>query len=396
MEKVVLVINCGSSSLKFAVINPENKHLLASGIAERLTLPDATISFKFQGIKTEKEIPKADHKGAFFELVAALKEYQLIDGVIAVGHRVVHGGECFKASCIITSEVRQGIEGCCHLAPLHNPAHLIGIDTAMTSFPDVKHIAVFDTSFHQTMPAKAFRYPLPDRFYKEKQLRRYGMHGTSYRFVHQQAVECLGMKQDEGSFVIAHLGNGASAAAVLNGKSVDTTMGLTPLEGLMMGTRCGSIDPNIFSFLKQTYGYNLEEITKILNSESGLLGLSNITNDCRDIEEAVEAGDDQAKLTMDVFCYVAAKQLAGMAVALDKIDALVFTGGIGENSAFVRKKILQELAVFNFAEDERRNMECRFGKEGLITTDQSTKAIVIGTNEELMIAMDSAMLIKNS
>ena len=286
------------------------------------------------------------------------------------------------------------IESCTHLAPLHNPANLVGIKAAQKHFPGLPMTTVFDTSFHQSMPAQAYTYALPYEYYRDHGLRKYGFHGTSYRFVAEATCSALNLDINNSRVVIAHLGNGASAAGVLNGESVDTTMGLTPLEGLVMGTRCGNVDPNVFSFLNKTYGYSMEEITDILNKKSGLLGISELSNDCRAIEEACAEGNKQAQLAMDVFCYVLAKQLAGLAVATGGIDALAFTGGIGENSDVIRGKVLEMLGFLGFELDQQRNLDNRFGHEGVITSDASkVTAIVVATNEELMIAKDTAALI---
>ncbi len=392
-QENILIINCGSSSLKFAVINPQNGDEKISGVAERLSTPEAFVRWKFQGNKDMVEMPSAGHFEVFGKLLDVLKETNLFDTIGGIGHRVVHGGETFKESCIITDEVVQGIEDCIHLAPLHNPAHLVGIRAAIEYFPGLKQATVFDTAFHQTMPERAYIYAVPYEYYEEQGLRRYGMHGTSYRYVSARAAEMLGLELNNSAILVAHLGNGASAAAVLNGESVDTTMGLTPLEGLVMGTRSGSLDPNVFSFLNKTYGYTLEEITDILNKKSGLLGISGLSNDCRAIEEAAAEGNRRAQLALDVFCYVLAKQLAGLAVALGRIDALAFTGGIGENSDLIRKKVLELMAVFGFDMSDELNEKFRFGNEGVITNEGSTVAMVVATNEELMIAQDTAALI---
>ncbi|MCK5893516.1 MAG: acetate kinase [Endozoicomonadaceae bacterium] len=389
----ILIINCGSSSLKFSVINPRDGDEKISGVAERLSTPEASVRWTFQGNKKMAEIPSANHFKVFSKLMDLLGETCLFDTIEGIGHRVVHGGETFKESCVITDDVIQGIEACIHLAPLHNPAHLIGIRTAIEYFPSLKQIAVFDTSFHQTMPEHAYIYAVPYEYYEEHGLRRYGMHGTSYRYVSAKAAEMLGLELSDSAILVAHLGNGASAAAVLNGESVDTTMGLTPLEGLVMGTRSGSLDPNVFSFLNKTYGYTLEEITDILHKQSGLLGISGLQNDCRVIEKAAAEGNRRAQLALDVFCYVLAKHLAGLFVALGRIDALVFTGGIGENSGLIRKKVLALMGVFDFYISDELNEKLRFGNEGVITSTDSTVAMVIATNEELMIAQDTAVLI---
>ncbi|MGB0360935.1 MAG: acetate kinase, partial [Endozoicomonas sp.] len=309
----ILVINCGSSSLKFAVINPKTEEESISGIAERLMGNEAFITWKLSGDKHTLQLGAAGHEGAIEALVGILRENNLMDSIEAIGHRVVHGGEKFTASTLITDEVLKGIEDYSYLAPLHNPAHILGINACMKYFPRLPQCAVFDTAFHQTMPAESYLYAVPYSLYKEHGLRRYGMHGTSYRYVSKTAAKMLGLDYNNSAILVAHLGNGASACAIKNGKSIDTTMGLTPLEGLVMGTRSGDIDPNVFSFLNKQLGYSLDEITDLLNTKSGLLGLSEMDNDCRVIEDAAAEGNERAQLTLDVFCNVLAKKLAGFA-----------------------------------------------------------------------------------
>ncbi|MFK0572461.1 acetate kinase [Endozoicomonas sp.] len=389
----VLVINCGSSSLKFAVINPKTEEESISGIAERLVGNEAFITWKLNGEKQTINLGASGHEGAIEALVGVLRDNNLMERIEAIGHRVVHGGEKFTASTLINDEVIKGIEDCNHLAPLHNPAHLQGIRACMKYFPGLPQSVVFDTAFHQTMPAESYLYAIPYSLYKEHGLRRYGMHGTSYRYVGQTAADMLGLDYSNSAILIAHLGNGASACAVKNGKSIDTTMGLTPLEGLVMGTRSGDIDPNVFSFLNKQCGYSLDEITDILNKKSGLLGLSEMDNDCRVIENAAAQGNERAQLTLDVFCNVLAKKLAGFAAEMGSIDALVFTGGIGENSGTIRKNVLERLSIFGFDIDEKANDETFRGKSGVITKPGSTVAMVVTTNEELMIARDTEALI---
>ncbi|WP_263078159.1 acetate kinase [Endozoicomonas sp. Mp262] len=389
----ILVINCGSSSLKFSVINPKTEEESINGLAERLGSSEASITWKVNGEKNTQQLGQAAHDAAIEALVGLLRDQNLMDRIEAIGHRVVHGGEKFTASTLITDEVLKGIEDCCHLAPLHNPAHLKGIRAAMKFFPGLPQSAVFDTAFHQTMPAESYLYAVPHSLYREHGLRRYGMHGTSYRFVSKAAADMLGLDYENSAILVAHLGNGASACAVKNGKSVDTTMGLTPLEGLVMGTRSGDIDPNVFSFLNKQCGYSLDEITEILNKKSGMLGLSELDNDCRAIEEAAAKGNERAQLTLDVFCNVLAKKLAGFAAEMGRIDALVFTGGIGENSSTIRKNVLNRLSIFGFEMDEAVNQEMFRGKNGVITKEGSPVAIVVATNEELMIARDTHGLV---
>ena len=390
----ILIINCGSSSLKFAVINPVGGDEIISGIAERLGEAESFIRWKYDGSKESETLNGGAHDAAVGALLHLLEDKGLKDDIAAVGHRVVHGGETFKESCIITEDVLAGIAACEHLAPLHTPANMTGILAARKHFPELPMAVVFDTSFHQTMPAKAYTYAVPYKYYRENGLRRYGAHGTSYRFVSKRVCEMLDLDINNSKVLIAHLGNGASAAGILNGKCVDTTMGLTPLEGLVMGTRSGNIDPNVFTFLNKAYGYTIEQITDILNKQSGLLGMSELSNDCRVIEDAYKEGHPQATLALEVFCYVLAKQLAGLAVATGGVDALAFTGGIGENSDIIREKVVNALSFLGLDIDAERNLANRFGNEGVITSDASrATALVVATNEELMIAQDTAALI---
>ena len=389
----VLVINCGSSSLKFAMINPTTEAEGINGIAERLCTSEASITWKLNGNKTTQALGQASHDAAIEALLGLLRDNQLMEQIIAIGHRVVHGGEAFTQSCLVTDEVLTAIENTSHLAPLHNPANLAGIRAAQKCFPGLPQSVVFDTAFHQTMPAESYLYPIPYELYKEHGVRRYGFHGTSYRYVSQAAADMLGLDINNSAILIAHLGNGASACAVKNGQSIDTTMGLTPLEGLVMGTRSGDVDPNLFNFLNKELGYTLEQTTNLLNKESGLLGLSGLDSDCRTIEDAAEEGNERAQLTLDVFANVLAKKLAGFAAEMGKIDALVFTGGIGENASPVRENVLKRLGIFGFEVDQKLNDETFRGKSGVISKEGSTVAMVIATNEELMIARDTAALI---
>ncbi|QBF84356.1 acetate kinase [Shewanella maritima] len=395
-DKLVLVLNCGSSSLKFAVIGAESGEEHISGLAECFGLEDSRIKWKFNGAKNEASLGAftAHREAVEFIVDKILAEHpQLAENIQAIGHRIVHGGEKFTRSVIITDEVIKGIEDCASLAPLHNPAHLIGIRAAMASFPDLPQVAVFDTAFHQTMPETAYMYALPYKLYREHGIRRYGMHGTSHLFVSREAAKALNKPVEDTNVIVAHLGNGASVTAVKGGKSVDTSMGLTPLEGLVMGTRCGDLDPSIIFHLVNQLGYTLDEVNNLLNKQSGLLGISELTNDCRGIEEGYEEGHKGATLALEIFCYRLAKYIASYSVPLGRIDAVVFTGGIGENSDVIREKVLNHLAIFNFSVDAEKNTAARFGNEGVITTDDSTVAMVIPTNEEWVIAEDSIKLI---
>ncbi|ELP4885505.1 acetate kinase [Vibrio cholerae] len=395
MSKLVLVLNCGSSSLKFAVVDAQSGEQHLSGLAECLHLPEARIKWKLDG-KHEAQLGEgAAHDEALSFIVETIlaSKLELAAQLKAIGHRVVHGGEQFTQSALIDDAVLKGIEDCAALAPLHNPAHIIGIKAAQKAFPELKNVAVFDTAFHQTMPEEAYLYALPYNLYKEHGIRRYGMHGTSHLFIAREAAERLGKPANELNIINCHLGNGASVCAIKNGQSVDTSMGLTPLEGLVMGTRCGDIDPAIIFHLHDTLGYSVEKINTMLTKESGLLGLTEVTSDCRFVEDNY-GQKEEATRAMDVFCHRLAKYVAGYTASLDgRLDAITFTGGIGENSAPIREMVLNRLAIFGITVDSAANLKARFGGEGVITTaDSRIPAMVIATNEELVIAEDTARL----
>lgn len=394
MSKLILVLNCGSSSLKGAVLNNENGEVLLSCLGEKLGLPDAYITFKVNGEKEKVELKEQpDHTGAVGALLQELKKLGLDSQIGAIGHRVVSGGEAYSESVLINDDVIAAIEKCIPLAPLHNPANLLGIRAAQDIFKGLPNVAVFDTAFHQTMPTHAYTYAIPRKYYRELGLRRYGFHGTSYRFVADEAARFLDKDKNNLKLVIAHLGNGASIAAVKNGQSMDTSMGLTPLEGLVMGTRSGDVDPSVFSFLADNLNLSTHQITDILNKKSGLLGISELSNDCRAIEEAAAEGHEGATLALEMFSYRLAKYIAAMGVAAGGIDAVVFTGGIGENSDVIRAKVLNYCAFLGLNLDADANIAARFGKAGIITAANSpVTAVVIPTNEELMIAQDTARL----
>ncbi|HFG1857244.1 acetate kinase [Vibrio cholerae] len=395
MSKLVLVLNCGSSSLKFAVVDAQSGEQHLSGLAECLHLPEARIKWKLDG-KHEAQLGEgAAHDEALSFIVETIlaSKPELAAQLKAIGHRVVHGGEQFTQSALIDDAVLKGIEDCAALAPLHNPAHIIGIKAAQKAFPELKNVAVFDTAFHQTMPEEAYLYALPYNLYKEHGIRRYGMHGTSHLFIAREAAERLGKPANELNIINCHLGNGASVCAIKNGQSVDTSMGLTPLEGLVMGTRCGDIDPAIIFHLHDTLGYSVEKINTMLTKESGLLGLTEVTSDCRFVEDNY-GQKEEATRAMDAFCHRLAKYVAGYTASLDgRLDAITFTGGIGENSAPIREMVLNRLAIFGITVDSAANLKARFGGEGVITTaDSRIPAMVIATNEELVIAEDTARL----
>ena len=390
----ILVLNCGSSSLKFAVIEPESGKEHISGIAQRLGTPEASLDTKRDGVKASAALPGADHAAALRAVVSSLEAQGLAAGLAGVGHRVVHGGAKFSGSMPITPEVIHKIEECIPLGPLHNPPNLVGIRLAKELFPRLPQVGVFDTAFHQTMPPRAYVYPVPYAWYEQHQVRRYGFHGTSHRFVAQQAVKQLGLAPDDHALVTAHLGNGCSCTAVRDGESVDTTMGLTPLEGVVMGTRSGSVDPAIVGHMAKALGQPSEKILDALNKQSGLLGLSGLSNDMRTVEEAAASGHDRAALAVEIFCYVLAKALAGLVVPLGRLDALVFTGGIGENSTRVRARVIEQLGFLGLTLDPALNAAHGRGQHGRITRETRPQAAVVPTNEELMIAMDTAAVVR--
>jgi acetate kinase len=395
MSKLVLVLNCGSSSLKFAIVDAVSGEEHLTGLAECLHLPEARIKWKLDGKHEAQLGDGAAHEEALAFMVESIiaSKPELAANLAAIGHRVVHGGEKFTQSVLIDETVVQGIEDCSALAPLHNPAHIIGIKAAQKAFPALKNVAVFDTAFHQTMPEEAYLYALPYNLYTDHAIRRYGMHGTSHLFITRVTAELLEKPEDELNIINCHLGNGASVCAIKNGKSVDTSMGLTPLEGLVMGTRCGDIDPAIIFHLHDTLGYSVEKINNMLTKESGLQGLTQVTSDCRFVEDNY-GEKEEATRAMDVFCHRLAKYVAGYTATLEgRLDAITFTGGIGENSAPIREMVLNRLAILGVEVDGEANLKARFGKEGVITTANSrVPAMVVSTNEELVIAEDTARL----
>lgn len=396
-KNLVLVLNCGSSSLKFALINSSNQQQELSGLADALGSMAPTLSMKHQGAKQIINLPEhASHQTAIDCLVAQLNRRDLAAQIIAIGHRVVHGGEKFTHSVLISSEVLNEIEQVSALAPLHNPANIIGIKACQQAFSDLPQVAVFDTAFHQTMPQEAYLYALPYHLYQEHGVRRYGFHGTSHYYIAGQAARLLNKPIADLNIISAHLGNGASVCAIKHGKSVDTSMGMTPLEGLVMGTRSGDIDPAVAGYLEEHLGYNADKINQCLNKEGGLLGLSQLTNDCRVLEEQASNGHQGAQLALDVFCYRLAKYIAAYTVPLGRLDAIVFTGGIGENSILIREHVLNALTIFGFEVCGQKNKDARFGNQGIITTENSPIAMVIPTNEELVIAQDAITIINKT
>lgn len=399
LEKFVLVFNCGSSSIKFALIDVVSGNTLWGGLVQKMGQPDADMQIKYQGEKHKTVLPNIDYRSAIKTIIETLQKnhINLFAKVVAVGHRVVHGGEDFVSSVVVDDNVLMSIKECSRLAPLHNPANIIGIEEAQKVLPQLKHVAVFDTAFHQTMPEHAYIYPIPYEYYTQYKIRRYGFHGTSHRFISAEASKRLGKPLEECCFVTAHLGNGCSATAILNGKSVDTTMGLTPLEGLVMGTRSGDVDPGLHAFLADNLGLDVHKVTEILNKKSGVLGISGIDSDMRVIEDeaVLKNNDPRAILALDILCYRLAKYIGALSVALPRVDALIFTGGVGENSPIVRGKVLKLLQIFNFVIDEQQNEENGKNNNGVITKDTSSVlAMVVPTNEELLIARDTYELTK--
>ena len=388
----ILVLNCGSSSLKFAVIHPQNSQCIAQGLAERLGSDQASLSYEFESDKQLIKLNKGDHEDAIAAVIQKLKDHDVFNTLCGVGHRVVHGGETFSQSQMINEANLAELEKLSHLAPLHNPVNVLGIRILLKIVPDLPQVAVFDTAFHQSIPETAFLYALPYKLYQQQGVRRYGFHGTSYRFVSQEAARRLNKPLNESHFLIAHLGNGCSACAIKNGESVDTSMGLTPLEGLAMGTRSGDIDPGLFPFLAERLNISMSDVMTILNKQSGLLGLSGISNDMREIQQAAEQGDVRANMAIEVFAFKIARYLGALAVSLPRIDALVFTGGIGENDRLTRSLVLEHLALLGFELDGQLN-QSNGDPIGRITSQDSTLAMVVATNEELMIAQDTQSLI---
>ncbi|MEE8729423.1 MAG: acetate kinase [Rahnella inusitata] len=396
-SKLVLVLNCGSSSLKFAIIDAVNGEEHISGLAECFHLPEARIKWKMDGGKEEAALGAgAAHSEALKYIVNKIlsKKPELSAELVAIGHRIVHGGEKLTKSMLINDAVIEGIKESIPFAPLHNPAHLIGIDEALKSFPKLadKNVAVFDTAFHQTMPEESYLYALPYKLYRDHHVRRYGAHGTSHFYVTQEAAKMLNKPVEEVNLITCHLGNGGSVSAIRNGKCVDTSMGLTPLEGLVMGTRSGDIDPAIIFHLHDSLGMSVDQINKMLTKESGLLGLTEVTSDCRYVEDNYTTKPD-AKRAMDVFCHRLAKYIGSYTSLMEgRLDAVVFTGGIGENAAMVRELSLGKLGLLGFEVDHERNLAARFGKSGAINKEGTRTALVIPTNEELVIAQDAARL----
>ena len=383
----ILVLNSGSSSLKFALIEPASGRVIAHGIAERLGGAEPTFQFDSNA---ERGL---GHGAALPEALAALLDELKGVPVTAVGHRVVHGGEAFSESVLLDDAVLNEIRACSELAPLHNPANVLGIEAARRAFAALPQVAVFDTAFHQTLPRAAYLYAIPYEYYEQHRVRRYGFHGTSHRYVADVAARTLGRPLASLDLITAHLGNGASVCAIANGRSVDTSMGFTPLEGLVMGTRSGDVDPNLHEFLAAHAQLDLHQITEMLNKKSGLLGLSGVSNDMRALLALREEGSDRARLAIEVFCYRLAKGILAQCAGLSRLDALVFTGGIGEHAAEVRAQTLGHLRVLGAVVDDELNRVHGTAQNGRITRESSALlALVIPTNEELVIARETARL----
>ncbi len=393
----VLVINCGSSSLKYQLIDSETEKALAVGLCERIGIDGRLKHTPAGGEKVVLDDPLPDHQVAISNVLAALTnaEYGVIKDLSeigAVGHRVVHGGEKFASSVVINDEVIAAIEECNDLAPLHNPANLIGIRACMSIMPGVPEVAVFDTAFHQTMPKKAYLYGLPFEYYDKYKVRRYGFHGTSHSYVSKRAMEIGNLDPNNSKIIVCHLGNGASISAVLNGKSVDTSMGLTPLEGLIMGTRSGDIDPAIVEFIMAKEGIDIAGMMNVLNKKSGVAGMSGVSSDFRDLSAAADAGNEHAKEAIESFAYRVAKYVGSYAAAMNGVDGIAFTAGVGENDKVVRAMICKYLGYLGASLDEEKN-GIR-GEEVVISTaDSKVKVMVIPTNEELAIARETVALL---
>ena len=394
----VLVINCGSSSLKYQLIDSETEVALAVGLCERIGIDGRLNHTPNGGEKVVIEQAMPDHEVAIRMVLDALtnENYGVIknlDEIDAIGHRLVHGGEKFTKSVIIDDEVIAGVEECSPLAPLHNPANLIGVRACQAIMPGVPNIGVFDTAFHQTMEPVAYMYGLPYEYYEKYKVRRYGFHGTSHSFVSKRAIQMLNLDPDNSKIIVCHLGNGSSISAVKNGKVVDTSMGMTPMEGLVMGTRCGDMDPAIVEYLAHSLNKSLEEVMVILNKKSGVLGISGVSSDFRDLDKASNEGNERAKLAVEVFSYRTAKYIGSYIAAMNGVDAIVFTAGLGENNIVVREQVLNHFGYMGITLDKEAN-QIR-GEEKIISTpDSKVTVAVIPTNEELAIAHETVALLK--
>ena len=395
---IVLVINCGSSSLKYQLLNMDNESVIAKGICERIGIEGSFIKHTTEGqdaVKLEGEIK--NHKVAFEKMIVMLTEGETaciasVDEIKAVGHRVVHGGENFSSSVLITDEVEKALEACIDLAPLHNPANLVGINACKELMPKVPMVAVFDTAFHQTIDKSVYMYAIPQEYYKKYGIRKYGFHGTSHKYVSERVATMLGKPLEETKTIVCHLGNGASVCAVSGGKSVETSMGFTPLPGLIMGTRSGDIDPAIIPFLIEKEGLSAKEVDAILNKKSGVLALSEMSSDFREIEDGVVAGDPVSRFTMDAFQHRLVSYIGAYAAVMNGVDAIAFAGGLGENNAIMREEVANMLSWLGVEIDVEKN-KCRGVERDLSTPNAKVKMLLVPTNEELMIARDSVELL---
>lgn len=381
----ILVLNCGSSSVKFALINPQTEESLLTGFAENISSKNCKISFKTKE-KVQKNIENGLYSDIFNELKQFLSESNYLSKISAVGHRVVHGGQFFLKSVLIDDNSLEKIKACVPLAPLHNPAHIEGITFCQQIFPGLPQVAVFDTAFHQTMPNYVAEYAILRELTEKHNIRKYGAHGTSHKYVSEQAAKIL--SKQKANVIVAHLGNGCSITAVVDRKSMDTSMGLTPLDGLVMGTRSGAIDPSVFAYISDNLGWDIAKITNTLNKKSGLLGICG-HNDMREVSELAAKGDDLARLAIEIFCHRVAKFVSSYMVYFENFDALVFTGGIGENAANIRENIVSKLNNIGFEIDIEKNAK----SDLFVSSSKSHKVMVIATNEELMIAQDTQKLI---
>jgi len=394
----ILVLNCGSSSLKYQLIDMENEEVLAKGLCERIGQDGAVLTHKPEGKdKYVKETAMPDHQVAVQLVLDALMDAE--HGVItdskeigAVGHRVLHAGQKYSQSIVVDEKVKAVIRECFPLGPLHNPANLIGIEACEKALPGTPNVAVFDTAFHQTMPPKAYMYAVPYNWYEDYDIRRYGFHGTSHAFVSARAIEFAGLDPENSKVIVCHLGNGSSISAVLNGKCIDTSMGLTPLEGLPMGTRSGDIDPAIVQFVANKEGKSVDEMLNILNKKSGMLAVSGKSSDFRDLNDGMDNGDERCKLALEIFCYKVAKYIGSYIAALHGVDAIAFTAGVGENDSVVRKMVIEYFDYMGIKLDEEENNK-RGDDRYISTSDSSVKILVIPTNEELRIARETQELV---
>lgn len=395
----ILVLNCGSSSVKYKLIDTDSEAVMAEGGVEKIGLSDGFLKFKFNGSKEIKELGLVDHNGAINAVLSLLTDPKFgciksLSEIDAVGHRLVHGGTKFSGSVLITDEVKAMVRECYPLAPLHNPANMTGVEAIDTLMPGVPQVGVFDTAFHQTMPPKAYMYALPYKYYEEDGVRRYGFHGTSHRYVSRRVCEILGVDIEKQRIITCHIGNGGSITAIVGGKSVDTSMGLTPTEGLMMGTRCGDVDPGALTFLMERHGLTDADIQKMINKESGVAAISGISNDMREIEAAVNAGDERAKLALDMYEHRIIKYVGAYAAEMGGVDIIVFTGGVGENQTDVRENVCAPLAFMGVELDKALNSTVH-GTETVISTPASkVKVVVVPTDEELTIARDTKEIVE--